>query len=185
MDLGDLIAVCAAMGGCFWLLEITLTKVIRDHTDRRWLQLRRELLEVVKSDLVLLTKADQVHPDQVMDEDAEIRQFVADVFNSGESKVVILDARSKPRTVAEVMAERDTPGGCCDRHADNSSCDCLAEAREYEKVRKVRCHMCGDSGYVGNPANGRNRNAYRCPNRCPVRCGICCNPECDNLNGQH
>ena len=36
---------------------------------------------------------------------------------------------AKPRrTRAEVLAARSTPYGCCNRHADNSACDCLEEA---------------------------------------------------------
>lgn len=38
---------------------------------------------------------------------------------------------AKPRrTRAEVLAAQATPSGCCDRHADNSACDCLEDAAD-------------------------------------------------------
>lgn len=38
------------------------------------------------------------------------------------------DTMDRPRTKAEVLAAQGTPGGCCDAHANNSGCDCLAKA---------------------------------------------------------
>ncbi len=37
----------------------------------------------------------------------------------------------RPRTVAQVLAERGTVVGCCNRHADNQSCGCLMAAVDY------------------------------------------------------
>lgn len=34
------------------------------------------------------------------------------------------------RTKADVIRERGTVVGCCNRHADNMPCDCLAEAAD-------------------------------------------------------
>lgn len=40
------------------------------------------------------------------------------------------------RTVAQVLAQRNSVTGCCSTHADNQSCDCLHRAEERE--RRIR-----------------------------------------------
>jgi hypothetical protein len=72
------------------------------------------------------------------------------------------------RTKSEVrrlQTEGAVYGGCCNRFADMSGCDCLATAAE-------------DSPYMTLEEYDR-----RNPN--PTGCTICRNPNCDNPNGQH
>lgn len=88
---------------------------------------------------------------------------------------------AKPRrTCAQVIAERGTVTGCCNRHADNLVCDCLVRAKI-----AAGCEECGGSGYAVHPQNGWNRNARRCSRDCAVRCAVCNNLNCDNPDGQH
>lgn len=42
----------------------------------------------------------------------------------------------KYRTPAEVLVARATVHGCCNRHADNQSCDCLEQAQLYVRSPK-------------------------------------------------
>lgn len=39
----------------------------------------------------------------------------------------VCNGTGAPRPRSEILAARRTVGGCCDRHADNSACDCLSE----------------------------------------------------------
>lgn len=132
-----------------------------------------------------LAKLQARYPDRYTDERAATRDREA------ERKAVALDdgcginfepadpkaGTYRRRTKAEVRALQSSSQGCCNRHADNQSCDC------YE--RAASCVECNDTGWVGSPQNGWNQDAYRCPRGCPVSCSVCRNQNCDTPNGQH
>lgn len=132
-----------------------------------------------------LSKLKARYPDRYTDERAATRDREA------ERKAVALDdgcginfepadpkaGTYRRRTKAEVRALQSSSQGCCNRHADNQSCDC------YE--RAASCVECNDTGWVGSPQNGWNQDAYRCPRGCPVSCSVCRNQNCDTPNGQH
>lgn len=57
-------------------------------------------------------------------------------------EAVLQHCRAKVgRTVAEVIAEKCTVVGCCNRHADNMGCDCLEEAKGNIGPHVRGCHV--------------------------------------------
>ena len=80
----------------------------------------------------------------------------------------------EPWTVKDVWEAQRTPAGCCDRHADNSWCDCLERSVDYDFPKTGAsvagaCHLCdGDGEILVLVGRHGGLNAYRrtpCP-RC-------------------
>lgn len=56
------------------------------------------------------------------------------------------------RTVKQVMKQKCSVVGCCERHADNMACDCLAEAKAREQAkRQARKPKPPAAGVTVNP----------------------------------
>lgn len=76
-------------------------------------------------------------------------QWAADKARESEFEVKSIKPLQDTRTVAQVLAQRNTVTGCCSTHADNQACDCLiqAEARE----RKARLQKKLQQGNLDDP----------------------------------
>lgn len=74
---------------------------------------------------------------------------------------VVTSKKPARRTKAEVLAERATVGGCCNRHADNKACDCLEEASGAETP--YTCKRCKSHNISRQPdPSGGNDSAFTC-----------------------